>query len=818
MDALGVEVISAKARVAKCVIPKTCSDCAGPCRRHKRQVCQIYLTEKEWNTFRDAQVRAFGVNADAQKRITNAFSNDACLRETALVSVVPTLLAMPNSGRSHVCCGQSWYEFSCYVGKWEWVNTLEKVGALTDKPMEKEVPPTNIPPTPVDDTPCKTDSEDSKDSSDASLLSPCATMMATPNEVQDMLYWGSSVGSQKGDDYEVALSTVCDAYSEMLSENKTIKCVTTDNKKAHSEHAKIVYKGNVDLLNAELGKKAPFADIGSDKVYFSDRDGACCIGPLFLPSITWDNKATGSINTTITNRTVRKYEYKWNSPTAMRYTKAASAMLINWFTEENIREAENEFALHANKPRKWSDRKFLEAIISLERDNKIMGLDWMQKAEVAFAQGKSGRCIQNEGEGRCVRNLEVMFIIEYVIFEKIAKHFNIKHADKRVVLDRLTKRLSQKRYSVSSKGFIASSASHLCMIGIDQSAFDFSELVGGLLNAEINIITKILTLIHPDSSKEWQEEMIAERKHYKMTGAFTMKDTSGFLSILVEAHRTRASGDRGTSVLNWIVEFLSTICCIFEYPEMIVIDMANGTLNSRWYKTLFSDEKAVIYSLFEGCFEGDDGLLQLVRNLLMHIKTIEENFHEIGLNCKLEHSEYGQESVIEFVGCHLLVTRGGHTYWGKHHGGAFVPCINKAILKSSWTLSRGKIADVATSSYWSRMLQFAGKQTWVAGYFRQMSQAWGGQVQAELMDKWAGVDDDLSSSPLPDDIQRKLLLFSTGAHDDRQFEFYEHDHQPTDNAGDIIYDFPLGLQNKMRSLCNVNGATHKHGSSIEKPS
>jgi hypothetical protein len=563
------------------------------------------------------------------------------------------------------------------------------------------------------------------------------------------------------------------------------------------------------MLNAELGKKAPFADVGADAVYFTDCDGAASIGPFFNPAIVWDKKAPGSINTTITNRTERTYEFKALSKTARRYVKASNEMLKSWFTEENIKEADAEFVPINNKPRSWSDKRFNQTIINLEKDHNIMGLEWLQKAEVIFKQGKAGRCIQNEGPERCMRNLRTMFIIEYIIFHKIAGEFNIKHADKRVVLDRLCKRLATRKYKVSGKGIVAAKPSHMCLLGIDQSAFDFSETAGGLLNAEIAIITKIIQVIRPDTMKDWELEMLAERKHLQMHGAFALKDEDSILRILVEAHRTRASGDRGTSVLNWIVEFLSTLACIFEFPEDIISDMAAGTLNSRWYKTLFYDavKQIQITSSFDGCFEGDDGLVQLVLDMLDFVEAIEANFHELGLKCTLETSSKEEKTVVEFVGCHLLAGHHGYTYYGDFYGGAFCPCVNKALMKSAWTLSNEEIANVASSSYWSRMLQFAGKIDWVAGYFRQMHDSWGGEVVQELMDAFAGTCDESSSSPLPDNMQKELLDLSCGAVDTRGFRYYEHCHKHTDDAADIIYDFPLGFQNKLRSLSNCVGAT-----------
>jgi len=161
----------------------------------------------------------------------------------------------------------------------------------------------------------------------------------------------------------------------------------------------------------------------------------------------------------------------------------------------------------------------------------------------------------------------------------------------------------------------------------------------------------------------------------------------------------------------------------------------------------------------------------------------------------------------------------GLTHFAHTYGGVFCPCINKALLKSSWTLSNGNLADIASSAYWSRMLQFVGKQDWIAGYFRFLSDSWKGDVSIDLMDAYAGTDDSESSCPLPTWAQRKLLMLSTGEQDARHFTVYQHNHRHFDKAGDIIYDFPIGFQNAIRALSNCEGATQiQDGKRIRKES
>lgn len=376
-------------------------------------------------------------------------------------------------------------------------------------------------------------------------------------------------------------------------------------------------------------------------------------------------------------------------------------------------------------------------------------------------------------------------------------------------MDKLCKRLSQKRYRPVKEGK-SEKATHACVLGIDQSSFDFSETIGGLLEVELSIISKIVDIVDPDHKKEWEEEMLRERQEFDVTGKFRVGDNHTMFTVLITTLRTRASGDRGTSVLNWIVEFLSTISCIFAHPEDIVRDMAKRVLNAAWYRTNFCDfvdgDEKSIWSFFDGSFEGDDGLVQLIKSLLNFIPQIEDNFHKLGLNCTLEPSNSKGDSVVEFVGTHILVGFDGRTAYGDSYGGVFCPVINKALCKSSWTLAVGPLANIATSSYQSRFLQFRGKQDWIADYFHTMAKSWGGDYLVKYVDQYAGHERG-TYNPLPNWAQNKLMCLSTGCTDARGWVTYEHKHKHTTHAGDLIYDFPKGFQNFIRALSVCDGAT-----------
>jgi len=618
----------------------------------------------------------------------------------------------------------------------------------------------------------------------------------------------SSMSQEELEAEKKAVIAVYDKNAELVAQD-TVKKVTTSQTKMKSSTCKVKEKNDENVHASDSAGPAPFAPVNGEQVLFTFTEGARRVGPGFAPPIVWDGKAVGTVLTAVETRTKRKYTLNKTSQLYANYINAGKAMATHWFSHDNIKQALHDFDIKNAKPKKWSDNKFDVSYQSLTEHPKLaFAVDWHIKSEVGFKQGKSARIIQNEGPEKCIRNLQVIHVLEEVIFKNIGKDMCIKDEDKRVVLDRLCERFSQKRrpirYNKDVKGPVVSDKliDNFAVFGIDQSAFDFSCTVDGLLRVEIDLIIKIADFIQCDSKKEWMKELIEDRERFIATGVLRV---DGNLRILVEGLRTRASGDRGTSVLNWIVEFLATITCVFDRPCDIVRDMATSSLNivNPWYKTHFVDEDGhAIYSFFDGCFEGDDGLIQVVKKLLTKRDKIEENYHTLGLDCTLETSSNDSATVVEFVGCHILFDKLGKTYYGKDCGGAFVPCINKALVKSSYTLSTQKLADVATSSYHSRYLQFAGKQDWIAGYFKAMRDAHGGKIiEALFHDAYAGREQN--ASPLPKKVQDRLLRLSTGLPDERNFDVFNTSVGVNTSSSDIIADFPRGFMSYVKKLMDL---------------
>lgn len=418
------------------------------------------------------------------------------------------------------------------------------------------------------------------------------------------------------------------------------------------------------------------------------------------------------------------------------------------------------------------------------------------KKEIIVKQGKAPRIIINEGPERCVNNLLMIYIIENVIFEQVASDMCIKHADKRVVFDRICKRFS-RRANRNGK-----SMAPAAFIGIDQSSFDMSEQFvdhDGLLSAEMMILNRILKVLAPDEC-DWTLNAITERER-DTKFQFTVTLCKGFLAQFRARlkGRRRHSGDRGTSVLNWIVEFLATLSSVYRHPEMIVEDVANGTVWKRTYGTVVDG----INSGFWGVFEGDDGLIRVIMSLLKHLNVIEENYHKLGLDCTLEGAGMGR-AVVEVVGLHLMIEDGYTIY--ENEVGAFCSMVNRSLAKSGWSFSRQPIADAAASYYRSRALEYSGKVRFIYDIYDQLAEWWtkqGGRIVQESEDfdvyKHSGEE---SASWLPLERQLQLLQLSTGSASALGGEYgsFAGRINGKSQSGDFIDLMPPGFQDYVMKL------------------
>jgi len=600
-------------------------------------------------------------------------------------------------------------------------------------------------------------------------------------------------------------------------------------------------KGEKFLLKSPAtGAILAVKPVGGNSIVLTESLGAKKIGPAFTLPLVWDPRDPNTIITAINVRTQLNHKLDIKSPAYARFMSGMNAMLNLWFTAENILEANNLFYYEQNKPTNWTDSKFYATIKELNETYQLGMTESMIKPEVIFKQEKAARIIQNEGPGRCVRNLRLIFIIEHIIFEMIAPHMCIKNKDKKIVMDEVCHAFRLNVLAAQTCPEKERCYYNKCIIGIDAMSFDqhchysppksskqkkhefegtdYKMPENGLLCAEVNILKKIIKIINADEANAWIKMMMIERTSDKTRSFFRFgAKPVGFGKIYLINRNNRKSGDRGTSVLNWIVEFLCTLAAFFAFPADIVADIVRVItiidslrFSATVFKTNFRTKKGtVIKSTFQGLFEGDDGLVRLARIISQYLKEIEANYIDLGIKVTLECNNQESNSVVEVVGCHVLVNQYGETfYYPDHGGGAHCPLVTKSLCKSSWTMSDQKLVDVAASSYEARALQFAGKIDFIETYYKTCQKYWesmGGNANRTVLGragKYMGAA--TYNIALPDHIQKKLLLLSTGKNTNSVFTAFNMDVSNQTQVSDIICEFPPGFKITLDKLNNIN--------------
>jgi len=455
---------------------------------------------------------------------------------------------------------------------------------------------------------------------------------------------------------------------------------------------------------------------------------------------------------------VQKFSFDPSPEMLARLTACSNVILDTWFTAENIKRASKKFfEFITMKPNKWGIQEFKDRVIMLYGKYKFDVPEAFLKLEVVAKPEKAPRIIINEGIARCLSNLLVICIYEEILFT-ITNGANVKHQDKCKFFDTLT----QKNQSTIKRGGVDVPTT---FVEIDQSSFDMSETFdanredcAGLLEFEYRILTKIVNNLDEDDYRLLCFHDIFDERTQPST--FKFKTSSEYVKTVIMAkreQRVRHSGDRGTSSLNYIVEMIATLCCIFKNPELI--------LDVDFMKTMHADSKKVsvqpngaskttfnihnrrnfltqfdnAVSFIRFWFEGDDGLLRVSRILENYQDKIIANFHSLGLDCKLffRTGTMKKPARAEFCGYHILVIDGRTIYC--NNKGAYCPDILRSLTKHAFTTSStardyDKRATLAASAYLSRSVEFAGRIPWMSHLYKSISDSWRSRMTTNELD------------------------------------------------------------------------------------
>lgn len=311
----------------------------------------------------------------------------------------------------------------------------------------------------------------------------------------------------------------------------------------------------------------------------------CLVGPCQLKPNVY-SKTAANFKAAIEERINKKaVKPSLTSKEKQRIGKIISQSISNHetrgvFSKRKIQEwACEHFDLEAIKSGKWSDQRFKASLDNLYSKEKPR---YAFKADIKYEcmpEGKAPRMLIADGDDGQLMALAVVRCFEDILFHHFESK-SIKHCAKHDAMKRVVESLKK-----TGAGAVEG----------DGSAWDTTcnVLIRDLVeNPVLKHIMKVL-VEYGIIPQGWMEEHQAACEQKKLRLFFSNK----FEKLSVEIDAIRRSGHRGTSCLNWWINFVLWVCSVFEEPERFLDPLVRVgkdlTGHDRWWN---------------GCFEGDDSL------------------------------------------------------------------------------------------------------------------------------------------------------------------------------------------------------------------
>ena len=381
------------------------------------------------------------------------------------------------------------------------------------------------------------------------------------------------------------------------------------------------------------------------------------IGPDLIPTeviqSTKENLECGL------SKRVRPLPFDADKATIRRIDDVVTALIKKVFSRKKIVDwREHHPCFDEFKSRKWSGDRWRDAVHEAISDShcKIEQEFQIKVNEALPAKGKAPRpIIQSGDKGQIMMALPIK-CLEELMFDYF-EPASIKHCSKADAMKRAAERLRQE--------------THCNVIEGDGSAWDSccNPRIRGMI--ENRIIEHIIQVLgeDPEVPKSWLNECLRDMKKKKIKGKAKV-DNKGILSpIRVFIDAIRQSGHRGTSCLNWLINFVCWICAVAAKPADLIGKNRAGKLHDRYVSLADGKEYVIKYM-----FEGDDSAISTTETL--NPDLIEKYWTSLGFRMKLV---FVKEK-LTFTGFDFLCDKWGPT-------GVFVPEIPRNIASSCWSCS-----------------------------------------------------------------------------------------------------------------------------------
>lgn len=426
-----------------------------------------------------------------------------------------------------------------------------------------------------------------------------------------------------------------------------------------------------------------------DKV---DLDNKQIVGVLTMPSPKLPNVYNNSSKNVIAakrERLVKKAkQYRGSAADRAKITKMVGESCgcksdLAVFSEDRIRKwTEEHLHLEDIKSGKWTMKRLENSL-----DNLYCSAypEYKLKCSVKLEpmqEGKPPRMLIADGDDGQLMALIVVKCFEELLFEWFESK-SIKHVSKREAIDRTIKGLTKKNAK---------------LIEGDGSAWDTTcnEKIRELVeNPCLRHIAQVVTN-YGVVPAQWHEE------HLKCNGKAELKlfFNRKFDRVRLKIDAIRRSGHRGTSCLNWWMNFVNWTCSLFREPwRFLKPSTRNGvdeTGQKRWWN---------------GCFEGDDSLCAIHPEMERggELDKIFIGWWERqGFNMKIVYAH----ARATFCGYHIACVDGEPT-------GFACPELPRAMCNSGISCSRAiidaaesedlrTVKDIAAAGALARAADFAG--------------------------------------------------------------------------------------------------------------
>jgi hypothetical protein len=424
-----------------------------------------------------------------------------------------------------------------------------------------------------------------------------------------------------------------------------------------------------------------------NKVYHKAEPKAVAkqIAPDLFPTVAHANTIANAQDGIARRLDAKHRVYNPERANILKTRKMVDAIIERVFTKKKIGEWRRRHPeISELKSSKWSGKRFWQAYEDLmgKMQVRIKPELRIKVNEQTPDINKPCRPLVSDGDLGNLCNLLTVSCLEDLLFEHFSKQ-NIKHKGKDVAMKLVTEYLASVTKGQST------------YIEGDGSAWDSTcgpEIRGLIENPVLEHISESL-LGDIEVNNIWIEAAMTLRKKNKLnvvakTWDIDMCGRKLYTPMTILG--IRRTGDRGTSVLNYLLNLVLSVCALLDDPVGFVVDPLRKKHNIGGNPIGFGI----------AC-EGDDSLMRVGKTFSMDEEQVIVKFWEgFGFNMKLKMLR-ASNGYIDFVGYHILVKDDIIT-------DVMCPQFARNLRSYAWTSDMTEGSDTAYMALMSRAIAFYG--------------------------------------------------------------------------------------------------------------